>query len=150
MNDSEGARGKFLGRISEEVGEPVRDDVFRQIRQRENANRYWDGLGGVDGAARAETEAIVQRFGHWLEDQLEPWLASIYPVLDADVWVGDRDQSGGAVDTLLLADALGLHAYSWNMHVEETPFRRLDVVAGADASLVVLGETYSQSVPAVA
>lgn len=140
------ARAQFLERISIEVHQPVLDDVARQIRQRRNASRYWEERGGVLGAAEAETNAIVRRFGDWIEFRLPGWLESIWPVLDEDVWVGARDESGGMVDVLLLADALGVNAYSWNLHVEESPFRRLDVVAGSSPALVVLGESYCQSV----
>src|SRR4051794_22745696 len=71
LENAEDAREGFLERIAEEVIAPVRDDAFRQIRQRDNASQYWDELGGVEGAARVETEVIVQRFLRWLDDRLE-------------------------------------------------------------------------------
>lgn len=145
-----GERAQFLERIAGELSQPVLDDVARQIRQRDNASRYWDERGGVRGAAQAETNAIILRFGDWLEHQLAGWLESIYPVLNPDVWVGAHDEANGMVDVLLLADALGVNAYSWNLHVEESPFRRLDVVSGSSPALVVLGESYCQSVSAFA
>jgi hypothetical protein len=150
LQDQEGARSELLERIRTEAAEPVRDDVFRQIRQRDNASRYWDERGGVEGAAATELETLVGRFASWLEFQLGPWLETIYPVLDAHVWVGARDEPGGILDTLLLADAIGLHAFSWGMQVDESPFRRLDVVAGAEPGMVVLAELYSQAVGAFA
>lgn len=146
MNDTEDARQVFIERIAAGVTEPLRDDVARQIRQRDNASRYWDEHGGIDEAVRRERAAIVGRFEMWLDTELRAWLQTIYPVLNPQVWVGDRDEPGGVVDVLLLADSLGVNAYSWNMPADESPFRRLDVVAGADPAMVVLAETYSQSI----
>jgi hypothetical protein len=143
-------RDSFFERIADEAREPIRDEVFRQIRQRDNASRYWDERGGVDGATMVELTVLLQRFRTWVALDLRPWLEDIFPILDPDAWVGEWDRVSGAVDTLLLADAIGMHAYSWGLHVDEPRFRRLDVVAGSEPGMVVLSELYSQSVEAYA
>jgi len=146
--DERPRREDFLGRIAYEVREPVQDEVGRQMRQRPNAYAYWEERGGLDGATSTEVDAIVERYRRWLIGGLLPWMVSIHPVLDENVWVGARDEPGGMVDVLLLADAIGLQAYSWSLDPQRSPFRRLDVVAGADPGLVVLAELYAQSIPA--
>jgi hypothetical protein len=143
-------REEFLARIADEMHEPVRDEVARQMRQRGNASEYWQSHGGLDRATAAERDAIVGRYRLWLADGLEPWMLSIYPILDENVWVGARDEPGGVIDVLLLADAIGLQAYNWSQDLERSPFRRLDVVAASDPALVVLAELYSQSIAAYA
>jgi len=147
LRDERPRREEFLGRIAREVEEPVRDDIGRQLRQRPNAYAYWDERGGIDAATSTEVGAIVERYRRWLTAELEPWMASIYPVLDENVWVGARDETGGVVDVLLLADAIGLQAYNWNLDLERSPFQRPDFVAATDPALVVLAELYAQSIP---
>ncbi len=71
----------------------------------------------------------------WLDSDLQPWMESIYPVLDEEVWLGPADQEAGVIDLLLLADAVGLSAYSWDLPVGISPFRRLDVVASFTARI---------------
>jgi hypothetical protein len=139
----ETARGQFLAQVAVEVAEPVRDEIERQRGQRNNAYSYWLERGGLDAVAAAESQKIVNRYGRWLTEGLEPWMVSIYPVLNEDVWVGARDDPGGVVDMLLLADAIGLQAYNWNLDMNRSLFHRLDLVAASDPGLVVLGECYS-------
>jgi hypothetical protein len=150
LRDEEPSREEFLSRIEGEVTEAIRDEILRQIRQRDNAFDYWQARGGVDAGAITERNAIISRFRSWLADDLEPWMAAIYPVLNENVWVGARDEPAGVVDVLLLADAIGLYAYNWNLDVERSPFRRLDVIAASDTALVVLAELYSESIGAYA
>jgi hypothetical protein len=120
------------------------------MRQQENANAYWEERGGLDAATRIERDAVVARYAAWLAETLEPWMASIYPVLQANVWVGARDEPGGVINMLLLADAIGLQAYSWNLEVEASPFQRIDVIAASDPALMVLAELYAYSIPTYA
>ena len=101
--DERPRREDFLGRIAYEVREPVQDEVGRQMRQRPNAYAYWEERGGLDGATWTEVDAIVERYRRWLIEGLLPWMVSIHPVLDENVWVGARDEPGGMVDVLLLA-----------------------------------------------
>ena len=55
---------------------------------------------------------------------------------------------GGAIDILLLADAVELNGYMWNLEPGQSPFRRLDVVGGVvDTGMLVLSELYAQSMP---
>ncbi len=120
------------------------------MRQRDNAFDYWQERGGVDAGVSAERDAILGRYRVWLAEDLEPWMLSVYPILNENVWVGERDEPAGVIDVLLLADAMGLYAYNWQLDLEHSPFRRLDVVVASDPALVVLAELYSQSIAAYA
>jgi hypothetical protein len=140
----------FLNRIDSELSEAVRDEVWRQMRQRDNAFNYWNERGGVDAGVSAERDAILGRYRAWLAEDLEPWMLSIYPILNENAWVGERDEPSGVIDVLLLADAMGLYAYNWQLDLERSPFRRLDVIVSSDPALVVLAELYSQSIAAYA
>jgi hypothetical protein len=107
------------------------------------------GPGKVAAVLVRDVAEILNRIRFWFENELEPWMGSIYPTLDETVWLGER-YSTGAIDILLLADALGLNAYEWNLEIGASPFRRLDVVGRCDTGMLVLSELYAQSVGAIA
>jgi hypothetical protein len=150
LRDEESARAEFLDRAGDEVRVPVRDQVARQLRESAELRQVFEeergGLGPLTDAGVAE---ILNRIRFWFENELEPWMGSIYPTLDETVWLGER-YSTGAIDILLLADALGLNAYEWNLEIGASPFRRLDVVGRCDTGMLVLSELYAQSVGAIA
>lgn len=143
-------RDDFCDNAREQLREPVRDEVFRMWRASDEARRALDERGGVEGVAASEVDDITSRIRDWLDHGLEPWMRQIHPALDERVWVGDRDEVGGVIDVLLMADAVGVNAYTWNMSVEESPYRRLDVVARIPLGLLVLSQLYTEtlSVPA--
>jgi hypothetical protein len=147
LRDSANARGTFVGRVDDEVAAPIRDAVERQLAERQNSSRYWEERGGEEAAVEAERSVIRSRVASWLDNDLEQWMRTVLPVLDENVWVGARDEVGGVIDLLLLADAVGVFGYSWNIVPERSPFSRLDVVAGAQLPLLVVAELYAQGMP---
>jgi hypothetical protein len=112
--------------------------------------RVFQDRGGLETLTDEGVREIMDRIASWLSDDLGEWMAMIHPEVDETVWLGERFTSGGAIDILLLADAVGLTAYMWNFETGESPFRRLDVVGRLDTGMLVLSELYAQSLPAVA
>lgn len=151
LKDDEESRADFLVRASEEVEEPVRDQVARQLRFSGGLRDIFeDERGGLDGMTTAGVGEIISRVGDWIRTDMPSWMASIHPDLDETAWLGEAYTTRGAIDMVLFADALGLNAYVWNLQPGESPFRRLDVVGGADTSMLVLSELYAQSTPIAA
>lgn len=150
LHDEDSARAQFLDRAQDVVREPVRDQVARQLRESAGLRQVFEeergGLGPLTDSGVAE---ILNRIRLWFEDGLEAWMDSIHPTLDETVWLGER-YSTGVIDILLLADAIGLNAYEWNLEIGESPFRRLDIVGRCDTAMLVLSELYAQSVGAIA
>jgi len=147
LRDEDTSRRDFLDRVATDVQERVLDEANRHTSQRNNAYDHWQELGGPQAAADAERDSIVQRYSLWLGEDLKPWMEAIYPVLDEVVWVGAPEDQSGLIDVLLLADSIGLQAYNWNLELDRSPFRRLDVVVAGDPGLVVLAEVYSEMIP---
>lgn len=129
----------------------MRDQVARQLRFSGGLRDIFeDERGGLDEMTTAGVGEIISRVGNWIRMEMPSWMASIHPHLDETVWLGEAYTTRGAIDTVLFADALGLNAYVWNLQPGESPFRRLDVVGGADTSMLVLSELYAQSTPIAA
>jgi len=142
----ESERRDFLEHAAAEASEPIRA-VADEMYRRDNIMQYWDERGGVEIAASVELDLLIDRYQACLEFELRPWLAEIHPIIDADTWIGaQRDGAEGVVDPLLLADAIGLNAYNWNLEIGRSPFGQPDVVTAADPAMVVLSEVYSQTV----
>ncbi len=128
----------------------MRDQVSRQLRGSDQLREVFEERGDLNGLTNAGLAEILNRVRRWFENDLEAWMTKIYPTLDETVWLGERYGTTGAIDILLLADAVGLNAYVWNLQIGEPPFRRLDVVGRSDTGMLVLSELYSQSLPAIA
>jgi hypothetical protein len=149
LQDEDSAIGDFLGQAEDELREPLRDQVQRQLRRSDAQREVFDERGGLDALTNTGLDEILNRLRRWLENDLEAWMARIHPTLDETVWLGER-YGTGAIEILLLADAVGLNAYVWNIQIGEPPFRRLDIVGRCDTGMLVLSELYSQSLPAIA
>jgi hypothetical protein len=150
IRDDEEKRADFLVRATEELDEPVRDQIARQLRHSGNLRSAFEEQGGLDALTTAGVGEIVGRVRDWIRAEMRGWMASIHPEVDETVWLGEPYTTTGAIDSLLLADALGLNAYVWNLLPGESPFRRLDIVGGADTGMLVLSELYAQSTPIAA
>lgn len=148
--DDQAERNELLARAADDLHEPVRDQVARQLRNSDQARELFEERGDLAQQTETGVQEIVERIRQFLEHDLRNWMQLIHPTLNEEFWVGDRDSPQGVIDLLLLGDALGLNAYVWNADPSESPFRRLDMVARSDLGLLVLGELYAQSAPAVA
>jgi hypothetical protein len=146
LRDDDDDREDFVRHVRTEVREPIRDEVARQMRSRELARSYFEAHGGLERMTEDRVAEVAGLYSSWLDEQLQPWMSAIYPVLDEEVWLGASDEESGVIDLLLLADAVGVNAYSWNMEIGDSPFRRLDVVLRMDPPLVVLSDLYATSV----
>lgn len=144
----EDARADFVAQAEDELREPVRDQVARQLRQSDALREIFDERGDLEALTLAGVAGILNRIRGWLENELNAWMVGIYPVLDETVWLGETAGAGGAIDILLLADGVGLNAYVWNLSVGDSPFKRLDIVGQAEIGMLVLTELYSQAAPA--
>lgn len=147
LRERQSERDEFCNEVAEQVWEPVRDQVRRQIRNSGRMYRVFEERGGEEAVTEAGVTEIVTRIRHWLDQELEDWMAEIHDTVDETRWLGERHGAPGVIDILLLADALGLAAYAWNAEVGASPFRRLDMVAGMPTGLLVLSELYAQSMP---
>ncbi len=148
--DDPAERSELLARAADELREPVRDQVARQLRNSDQSRELLEGRGNLSQQTEAGVQEITERIRQFLEHELRDWMQRIHPTLNMEFWIGDRDRSQGVIDLLLLGDALGLNAYVWNVDPSQSPFRRLDMVARGDLGLLILGELYAQSAPAVA
>lgn len=141
------ARSNFLTNIQAELVAPVSKAVDRQLSNSENMRSVFDDRGNRSMLIAAEVALIVDRLGTWLENELENWMAAIHYPVDESVWIGERFTQGGVIDLLLLADAVGLTSFAWNVQPGDPPFRRLDMVARADIGMLTVSELYAQSIP---
>ena len=148
LRDDDSARNDFLTRVAEEVRGPVRDRADLQIQRSDALSEVFEARGGLETLTEEGVRGIIVRVGRWLTNDLGVWMTQIHSTVDETVWLGEQFSGGGAIDILLLADAVGLNAYMWNLEPGESPFRRLDVVGGvADTGMLVLSELYAQSMP---
>jgi hypothetical protein len=146
LRDADDDRQEFVRHVRTEIRTPIRDEVARQMRSRELATSYFEAHGGLERMAEDRTSEVARLYAAWLDEQLQPWMSAIYPVLDEEVWLGAPDQESGVIDLLLFADAVGVNAYSWNMEIGDSPFRRLDMALRMDPPMVVLSDLYATSV----
>jgi hypothetical protein len=150
LRDEDSARANFLDRAADELRDPVQEQVARQLRGSDALREVFeDERGGLDALTLAGIAEILDRVRRWFENDLQAWMAQIHPTLDETVWLGERPGTG-AIDILLLADAVGLNAYVWNLQIGASPFGRLDIVSRCDTGMLVLSELYAQSLPAIA
>ncbi|WP_135452980.1 hypothetical protein [Mycobacterium sp. DL99] len=147
--DDNGARDEFLTRARETLHEPVEVRAQEQMAQSDRLGLVFEERGGLDALTNTGIQNIIARVQQWFVDGLPDWMARIHEPVDQTVWIGERFGSGGAIDILLLADALGLNAYMWNLAPGQSPFEKLEVVVGVDTGTLVLSDLYAQSMPVV-
>jgi hypothetical protein len=149
LRDDDDARAGFLTRARETLQEPVAVRAQEQIAESDRLGAVFDERGGLDALTNAGIQNIIDRVQWWFVNDLAGWMARIHEPVDETVWIGERFGSGGAIDILLLADAVGLNAYMWNLAHGQSPFEKLEVVVGVDTGMLVLSELYAQSMPVV-
>lgn len=147
LRDDEHERQALVGHIEQEVRSPLLEEVARQMRDRPAADFYFEAHGGLERITADRVAEVAGYYASWLDGGLEPWMASVYPVVDEGAWLGEADDEAGVIDLLLLADAVGLNAYSWGLEIGASPFRRLDIVMRMDVPMVVLTHLYALSAP---
>jgi len=144
------------GSTRDEVSNQIRADLSFSVRS--EVTPYLAGRfphesisqATVDRHIRARVDEIASTYDNWVANSLESWMLTIYPVLDPNVWVGAGDEEAGVVDISLVADAIGLNAWVWNLDLNESPFLRIDAVSRMHKSMVILSHLYSLSVPQMA
>jgi hypothetical protein len=140
--ESSADRDGFAERVVEYARPEMADLVHRQTSERVAMRTEFEDAGGE--YAMTEEEYLGQIRDDllgWLTGGLASWMTSIRPELDVISWLGpDRP-----VDVPLLADAIGLNRYTWDLADRESPFQRLHLVRTATPEMLVLTELCGQS-----
>ena len=135
------AREQYLAGVGTTLRDALRDRYTDELQNRPIAARV-TGVDDAEVLADRERDVMIEQLRGWLSTELTAWMAEIYPVVDKEVWLGDR-LGGGAIDLLLLADAIGLNAFAWDVEPDVQPFERLDIVASTEPGLLVLASLYA-------
>ncbi|WP_280829849.1 hypothetical protein [Mycobacterium sp. OTB74] len=136
------AREQYLTTVGDSLHEALRDGYTEELQNRPIAATV-TGSDNADVLAERERDGMIDQLRGWLTTQLEAWMAEIYPVVRMKDWLQANQPGGRPIDFLLLADAIGLNAYAWDVDPDFQPFKRLDIVAGTEPGLLVLASLYA-------
>lgn len=118
LADEDNERDQFMGQIRADVRVPVEYEVSRHWEQRAVAGVLMPSAS-LEQLMEERIREILLMFEEWMEAELESWMASIYPTLDPRIWLGSGEASG-VVDVSLVADAIGLIVWVWNLNLQES------------------------------
>lgn len=139
-------RDTFRDQAVEYVTPEVTALVHRELTERDAMRAEFDAIGGVAGLTDTYLGQIRDDLHHWLTSELGDWMSSLRAELDEDSWLyGDQP-----VNIPLLADAIGLARYTWDLAVGESPYQRLHLVRTAAPEMLVLAELCGLGMPMTA
>jgi hypothetical protein len=133
---------RFYTRAADQLALSVAELISTQVSLRDSMRQVYEERGGQAEVARQYLDEVIAELRAWLTSDLAGWLAEINPDLSESRWLND-----GLIDIALLADAIGLIMYTWDLPIGASPFSRLDMARQMPTGLLVLTETYTQAVP---
>ncbi len=148
LDNEDNMRDQVLNQMRADLAFSVRSEITAYLSQRFPYEPVSEAAVGEQVEARISE--IASTYDDWVMNRLESWMSAIYSLLDVHLWVGAQDEDSGVVDIPLVADAIGLNAWIWNLDLSESPFLRIDAVSKMHKSMVILSHLYSLSVPQLA